>query len=148
MSDLNVHLADFKLKLLYRIQIYDNMIYKPKLYDYPNKLKYILFTPSLGFRDFEYVLYKKSLCSHHSLVFLFLLSCFVFGLFTLLMILPRPFDNLSYGNRGDTCVVIVLRFKGVKVWKILREKNKLTQSFRNTLGKHLQCTRFVRVALL
>jgi len=27
-----------------------------------------------------------------------------------------------YGDRGDTCVVIVLRFKGVKAWKILGEK--------------------------
>jgi len=87
------------------------------------------------------------LYSHHPLVLLFFF-CFVFVLFTLLIILPRPLDNLSYGDRGDTCVVIVLRFKGVKAREILGEKNKLTQSFRNTLGKHLQCFRFVRVALL
>jgi len=92
--------------------------------------------------------YIKMLCCHHPLVILFVFGSFVFASFTLLMILPRPLDNLSYGDREDTCVVIVLRFKGVKAWKILGEKNKLIQSFRNTLGKHLQCTRFVRVALL
>lgn len=112
-------------------------------------LKNIFYAHGLSFRDFEYVLYKNSLCCHRPLVFLFLFGCFVFASFTLLMILPRPFDNLSYMGIEETRVLLL--FCVLKAWKhgkYWEKKNKLSQSFRNTLGKHLQCKRFVRVALL